>query len=135
MEHDEILKNLLGRDEYLVVGRSVVRTDAIDKALGRARFTADYVPKGTAVVKVLRSSQPHALIKHVDVEAALRVLGVLAVLTADDVPGHNQIGYALPDQPFLNGEKVHYIGDPIALICAEDEYSAVEGMDARATDL
>jgi len=130
MEYDKILNNLLGRDEYLVVGRSVVRTDAIDKALGRAKFTADYIPKGTVVVKVFRSSQPHALIKRVDVEAALRVPGVLAALTADDVPGHNQIGYALPDQPFLNGEKVHYIGDPIALVCAEDEYSAFEGLDA-----
>ncbi len=130
MEYDKILNNLLGRDEYLVVGRSVVRTDAIDKALGRAKFTADYIPKGTAVVKVFRSSHPHALMKRVDVEAALEVPGVLAVLTADDVPGHNQIGYALPDQPFLNGEKVHYIGDPIALVCAEDEYSAFEGMGA-----
>jgi len=130
MEYDKILENLLGRDDYLVVGRSVVRTDALDKALGRARFTADYIPKGTVVVKVVRSTQPHALIKRVDVEAALGLPGVLAVLTADDVPGHNQIGYALPDQPFLNGDKVHYIGDPIALVCAEDEYAAAEGMEA-----
>ncbi|MFQ6054292.1 MAG: xanthine dehydrogenase family protein molybdopterin-binding subunit, partial [Candidatus Bathyarchaeia archaeon] len=130
MEYDKILENLLGRDDYLVVGRSVVRTDALDKALGRARFTADYIPKGTAVVKVARSTQPHALIRRIDAEAALRVRGVLAVLTADDVPGHNQIGYALPDQPLLNGAKVHYIGDPVALICAEDEDAAAEGMDA-----
>jgi len=129
MEYDKILENLLGRDDYLVVGHSVVRTDALEKALGRARFTADYIPKGTAVVKVVRSSQPHARIK-VDVKAALGVPGVLAVLTAADIPGHNQIGYALPDQPFLNGEKVHYIGDPIALVCAENEYAAAEAVDA-----
>jgi hypothetical protein len=41
MEYDKILGDLLGRDEYLVVGKSVVRTDALDKCLGRARFTAD----------------------------------------------------------------------------------------------
>ena len=130
MEYDKILKDLLRRDDYLVVGRSVVRADALDKVLGRAKFTSDYVPKGTAVVKVLRSTQPHALIKRVDTEDALKVHGVLTVLTAADIPGHNQIGYALPDQPFLNDKKAHYIGDPIALVCAEDEYAAVEGMDA-----
>jgi len=130
MEYDKILGDLLGRDEYLVVGHSTVRTDALDKALGRARFTADYIKKGTAVVKVLRSTRPHALIKRVDAEAALRIPGVLAVLTAADVPGQNQIGYALPDQPFLNDERVHCIGAPIALVCAEDEHAAVDGLDA-----
>jgi CO/xanthine dehydrogenase Mo-binding subunit len=130
MEYDKILGDLLGRDDYLVVGKSVVRTDALDKCLGRARFTADYIPKGTVVVKVVRSSQPHALIKRIDARAALEVSGVYTVLTGSDVPGENQVGYAIPDQPLLNQEKVHYVGDPIALVCAEDERSAIEGMDA-----
>ena len=116
MEYDKILGDLLGREDYLVVGRSVVRTDALDKALGRAMFTADYIPKGTAIIKVVRSTQPHALIKRIEKSAAVKIPGVLAVLTGDDVPGNNQIGYALSDQPFLNREKVHYIGDPIALV-------------------
>ena len=130
MEYDKILENVLGREDYLVVGKSVVRADALDKALGRAKFTADYIQKGTVVVKVVRSSQPHARIVQVDTNAVLKIPGVLEVLTAVDVPGQNQIGYAIPDQPFLNDKKVHYIGDPIALICAEDEYAAVEGRDA-----
>ena len=120
MDYCDILNNLLGRNDYLVVGRSVVRTDALDKALGRAKFTTDLIQKGTIVVKVVRSSQPHALIKRIDLGAALRVHSVLAVLTAADIPGENQIGYALPDQPFLNDEKVHFVGDPIALVCASD---------------
>ena len=130
MEYDKILGDLLGRDEYLVVGKSVVRTDALDKCLGRARFTADYIPRGTTVVKVLRSTKPHALLRRVDVSAALDVQGVEAVLTGADVPGENQIGYALPDQPFLNDVKVHYVGDPIALVCARDEDIAQEVLDA-----
>jgi CO/xanthine dehydrogenase Mo-binding subunit len=134
MEYDKILENLLGRSQFLVVGKSVVRADALDKALGMAKFTADYIQKGTVVVKVVRSTKPHARIKRLDVDGALRTPGVHAVLTASDVPGLNQIGYAIPDQPFLNGEKAHYIGDPIALVCAEDEWSAVEGMDAVVID-
>jgi CO/xanthine dehydrogenase Mo-binding subunit len=130
LKYDRILEDLLHREDYLVVGRSVVRTDALDKVLGRAKFTEDYIPRGTAVVKVVRSSQPHALIRGVDASATLRVPGVARVLTASDVPGENQIGYALPDQPFLNDVKAHFIGDPIALVVAEDRDAAAEGVEA-----
>jgi len=129
VEYDKILGDLLGRDEYLVVGRSMVRADALDKCLGRARFTADYIPRGTIVVKVLRSTKPHALLRRVDASAALEVPGVEVVLTGADVPGENQIGYALPDQPLLNDVKVHYVGDPIALVCAKGEDAAQEALD------
>jgi CO/xanthine dehydrogenase Mo-binding subunit len=130
MEYDKILEKVLNREEYLVVGKSVARVDALDKALGRAMFTGDYISKGSVVVKVLRSTQPHARIVGIDAGDALGVQGVLAVLTASDIPGENQIGYALPDQPLLNDVKVHYVGDPIALVCALDEEAASEGLEA-----
>ena len=129
MEYNRILEDLLQRKDYLIVGRSVIRTDALDKVLGRAKYTVDYIPRGTTVVKVFRSTVPHALIKSIDTSKASKVLGVEMILTGADVPGDNQIGYALPDQPFLNDEKVHFIGDPIALVCARDEYAAYEAMD------
>lgn len=128
MEYDKILTNILKRDDFLVVGKNVVRTDALDKVLGKAKFCADYVPKDTIIIKVYRSSVPHAMIKGIDLSEALRVPGVEGIFTGHDVP-HNQIGYALPDQPFLNTDKVHFIGDPIALICAKNEHSAYEAMD------
>lgn len=130
MRYDRILEDLLNRDDFLVVGRSVVRTDALDKVLGRAKFTADYVPRDTAVVKVVRSPHPHALIEGIDVGPALELPGVQRVLTAADIPGENQIGYALPDQPFLNDVRTRFVGDPVALVVAADEGSAVEGADA-----
>ncbi len=130
MEYDRILSDLLNRDEYLVVGKKTVRSDALDKLLGKARFTSDYIPKDTMTVKVVRSTMPHALLKRVDTSVALKVPGVVAILTAKDVPGENEIGYALPEQPFLNNNKVHYVGDPIALICAIDETTAQEATEA-----
>jgi len=123
LEYDNILKEVLGREDYLVVGRDVVRTDALDKVMGKAMYTADYVPRGTTLLKVYRSTVPHAQIKAINTADAMEVPGVEAVYTAADVTGNNQIGYALPDQPFLNAEKVHYVGDPIALVCARDEYA------------
>jgi len=92
------------------------------------------IPKGTAVLKILRSTQPHALIKRIDATPALSLPGVDAVLTAKDVPGENQIGYALPDQPFLNNVKVHYIGDPIAIVVARDESTAQDALDSIIVD-
>ncbi|MCX6655388.1 MAG: molybdopterin-dependent oxidoreductase, partial [Candidatus Bathyarchaeota archaeon] len=130
MEYDKILSDLLNRDEYLLVGKKIVRSDALNKLLGRTRFTADYIPKGTKAVRVLRSTQPHALIKRVDISAALQMPGVEAILTAKDITGENEIGYALPEQPFLNDKKVHYVGDPIALIIASDDVATQEATDA-----
>jgi CO/xanthine dehydrogenase Mo-binding subunit len=130
MEYDRILSELLHRDDYLVVGKKTVRSDALDKLLGKAKFTSDYIPRDTMVVKVVRSNMPHALLKRVDTSMAQRMPGVFAILTARDVPGENEIGYALPEQAFLNGVKVHYVGDPIALVCASDEVTAQEAADA-----
>lgn len=134
MEYDKILTDILGRKDFLVVGKNVIRTDALDKALGRAKYTADIVPKGTTILKVYRSKVAHANIKSIDTSEALKVSGVEAIYTGADVTGNNQIGYALPDQPFLNDKKVHYVGDPIALICAKDEYAAAEAMEKINVD-
>lgn len=130
MDYSRILEDLLGRREYLVIDERVVGVDALDKALGKARFTADFIPDGAVWVRVVRSTEPHALIWGIDPKGALGVPGVLGVITADQIPGENQVGYALPDQPLLNREKVRFIGDPIALVCAEDEYAAAEGLEA-----
>ncbi len=128
MEYDKILTDILGRKDFLVVGKNVTRTDALDKALGKAKYAADYVPKETTILKVYRSTVAHARIKSIDTAEALKIPGVEAIYTGADITGNNQIGYALPDQPFLNDKKVHYVGDPIALICAKDEYAADEAM-------
>jgi len=134
MDYDRILSDLLNRDEYLVVGKKTVRSDALDKLLGKARFTSDCIPRDTMVVKVLRSTMPHALLKRVDTSAAVKIPGLVSVLTGRDVTGENQIGYAMPEQPFLNDYKVHYVGDPIALVCAVDDVAAQEALDAIVVD-
>lgn len=115
MEYDKILSDVLGRKDFLVVGKNVVRTDALDKALGKARYTADYVPRGTTLLKVYRSTVPHALIKSIDTAEALKAPGVEAIYTGADVTGNNQIGYALPDQPFLNEVDVFAGSYPMAV--------------------
>jgi CO/xanthine dehydrogenase Mo-binding subunit len=134
LEYDKILTDILGREDFLIVGKNVIRADALDKVLGKARYTADYVARDTSILKVFRSQAAHAWIKSIDTSTALKIPGVEAIYTGNEVTGNNQIGYALPDQPFLNDKKVHYVGDPIALIVARDEYAAAKAMDSIHVD-
>ena len=100
MEYDKILSEVLGREDFLVVGRNVVRSDALNKAMGKARYTADYVPRGTTLLKVYRSTVPHALIKGVDTtnwsagEVAMWSVGGLAAIIGIVYGAFNIFGLA-----------------------------------------
>ena len=120
------------RDRPLVyVGKKIVRWDAIEKLTGKALFTADYLKFYRNVVWVysVRTRYAHAWIKKIDVSGAAKVPGVLRVITGHDIPGVNDVGYVIPDQPLLATKKVRYIGDTVALIVAEDPYIAREAAE------
>jgi len=110
------------------VGQSVIREDAIPKVTGRAVYAADVHRPGMLYGKALLSTQPHALIKRIDTRKAERMPGVRAVLTARDIPGENRYGLAVLDQQALAGEKVRFVGEPVALVAAETPYQAEEAV-------
>ena len=82
------------------------------------------VRSGTLYLDVFASPVAHGKVKKVDYSKAERMPGVLRVLTHKDIPGENQIGGILPDEPLLAEKEVHFCGQPIALIIAETEYIA-----------
>jgi len=110
--------------EDQVVGREVVRVDGVDKVTGRLRYSADLQVEGMLHAKVLRAAHPHARLLRVDTTAAEKAPGVVAVLTAKDVPGRNRFGIIRKDQPVFAEEKVRYLGDVIAAVYAESEAQA-----------
>jgi CO/xanthine dehydrogenase Mo-binding subunit len=114
--------------ETKLVGTSVRRTDALQKVTGTLAYAADLPQEGFLHGKILRSPYPHALIKSVNVKMALALPGVVAVLTAKDVPGRNGFGAILPDQPVICGDKVRYVGDAVALVAAETERIAEQAL-------
>ncbi|NWF93251.1 MAG: xanthine dehydrogenase family protein [Syntrophaceae bacterium] len=118
----------LAKEELEVVGKQVIRKDGYEKVTGRLKFGADFDKAGFLHGKVLRSPHAHALIKKVDVEKAKALPGVVAILTAEDVPGRNGFGAIIPDQPVICGEKVRFIGDGVALVAAESEEAAIEAL-------
>lgn len=67
----------------------------------------------------LTSPVAHGRILEIDTRKALKEPGVAAVLTAGDIPGENQIGGIIADEPLLAEGAVHFIGQPVALVVAE----------------
>jgi len=129
VDPEHLISKWLEAKEFLVVGKSVSRIDALSKALGTAKYTEDYLMSEALFIKQVLSSEPHALIKSVDVSGALRIPGVTQVFTASDIPGINQVGYALPDQPLLAERKVRYVGEVVALVAASDYDKALKAAE------
>ncbi|CEP69186.1 Aldehyde oxidase/xanthine dehydrogenase, a/b hammerhead [Moorella glycerini] len=107
-----------------VIGQRVVRLDARQKVTGQSIYAGDKCLPGMLWLKVVRSNVPHAIIKRIDVKEACELPGVVAVFTAKDIPGINQIGIVVKDECVLAYDKVRQIGDPLTLIVAEDEGAA-----------
>ena len=100
------------------VSRPLPRPDALEKVTGKGVYADDLYVEGMLYARVLRSKYPHALLKKVDVSKAKASPGVVAVLTADDIPGRKDCGVHEIDWPVLCYDKVRYVGDAVALVAA-----------------
>ncbi|MEE8122465.1 MAG: molybdopterin cofactor-binding domain-containing protein, partial [Anaerolineales bacterium] len=108
-------------EEMNAVGHIQPRPDSVEKVTGNARFADDLQFPGMLVGRALRAGVPHAILKRLDIQAAISSPGVLAVLVAEDIPGERNHGLVIKDWPTLVGvgEKVRYVGDAVALVAAE----------------
>jgi len=109
------------------------RVDAYSKVTGAALYPGDITPANLLHGRVLFSGQPHARMLSMDTSAAEAVPGVVAVLTAKDVP-NNEYGLGVPDQPVFvglgsnkpYGDVSLWEGDHVALVVAETEAIAAQ---------
>jgi len=101
------------------------RLDAVPKVTGKARYAVDFRAPGMLFSAVVRSERGHADLKGIDTSAALAEPGVAAVITGEDLaPLFPRFGHIIADHPILALEKVRYLGEPVALVLAEDRYAA-----------
>ena len=118
--------------EFKVIGSRPVRHDGVDKVTGRAKYGADYAFADMLHGKILRSPFPHALIRRIDVTKALKVTGVVAVLTRDDIMHDEGIepyyGPVFKDQTLVAVDKVRHVGDPVAAVAALSGDAAEEAL-------
>jgi aldehyde oxidoreductase len=96
-----------------------LREEAINKVSGTSKYADDIGMEGMLYGVILWAEYPHARIMNIDTSAAEAVEGVTLVLTAKDIPGKNQAGLIVRDQPAIADEKTRYIGDSLASVFAE----------------
>ncbi|MGA2875653.1 MAG: xanthine dehydrogenase family protein molybdopterin-binding subunit [Nitrososphaerales archaeon] len=111
-----------------VIGKPVERVDGVEKITGHAVYTYDMELPRMLYGKIHRSRLAHAEIVSINKEKALKVPGVHAVLTGEDVSDGLR-GRGLLDMPILAHGKVRYVGDPIAAVAAETLDAAEEAAD------
>lgn len=122
------------------VGKSEIRVDAYDKATGRAKYMDDLCDRSALVAKICHATIAHGYVKSIDVTEAEAVPGVVRVLTCFDAPnipfptaGHpwstDPSHQDVADRLLLN-RHVRYYGDEVAVVIAEDEVAAMQGVRA-----
>ncbi len=116
------------RDSWKMVGQSVSRADAVEKAVGGTLFADDFDIPGCLHGRVVRSGVASVVLDAMDVESARNLPGVRAVLTAEDVPGANQAHG--DDFPVLASGYIRSAGDAIAILAADSPDAAQAAADA-----
>ena len=128
-----------GNREYTYIGKKLERVDALAKVTGEAKYFADVQLPGMLVGKILTSPHAHARILSIDSSNAERLPGVRAVVTAKDMPKRSldfyqsgesdqMKGHGRADLYALVSEKVHFVGEEVAAVAADDSFIAEEAL-------
>ena len=128
---------------YKVIGTRPVRHDGPDKVTGRAVYGADVQLPGLLHARILRSPHAHARIKSIDTSAAEKLPGVLAVVTARDLPdlkdkianlGEGAVNLAHLGANVLAHDKALYKGHAVAGVAATSPHIAEEALTKIRVD-
>src|SRR5215467_14625400 len=123
-----------GRLSDAGVGASAQRPDGALKVTGEFAFSSDLWTADMLWGATLRSPHPRARIRSVDLSGALRLPGVAAVLTSDEVPGRKTYGLESADQPVLADGVIRYQGEPVVIIAADHPETARRAAAAVGVD-
>lgn len=110
------------------VGQRVPETYSFTKMSGEARFTDDLWFPNLLYGKVVRSPHPHARIIAIDASKSLEIPGVVSVMTGKDTPQKKFIAQ-ISDMYPLAIDKARYVGDPVAVVLADSEEAARDGVE------
>jgi CO/xanthine dehydrogenase Mo-binding subunit len=119
------------------IGRSIPRLEAREKVTGRAEYIHHLRLPGMLYGKVVRSTLAHGRIKSIDVAAASVVEGVHRIITAEDVKTvvpNPYYGPIFHDQPILAIDRVHHVGESVAVVLAADPHVAEQAAQLVEVD-
>jgi len=129
------------------IGQPVRRSEDPTLVRGQGHYTDDVSRPGQAYAVLVRSRDAHGVIRAIDTAAAKSMPGVLAVYTAADLTGYGGLKCTLPlknrdgspirytPRPALTGDKVRFVGDPVACVIAETVVQAKDAAEAVALDI
>jgi len=112
-----------------LIGQDYMPPDVRAKVTGRAKYAEDIRADGMLFCRLLTSPMPHARVRNIDASVALAMEGVVAILTADELPE-----VAAPGNTILTNEPL-YVGAPILAVAAVDETTAQNAIAAIKLDL
>jgi 2-furoyl-CoA dehydrogenase large subunit len=135
---DQEAKGQKGRKPGFL-GQRVLRKEDAALLTGNGRYADDLpVPPGTLQAYVLRSPHAHAIIKSINVNAALELDGVAAVITGEEIAKISDPFLVAVKEPIpqwsLAVERVRYVGEPVVLIVASDRYIAEDAAELVEID-
>ena len=118
------------------IGTRLPKYQAQDLVLGQHRYVDDIRMDGLRFGALKFSDHPRAVIRSMDLGAALAHAGVLRIFTADDIPGDKHIGLIKQDWPLMIGvgETTRYVGDVLACVVAETDAIAREAVELIEID-
>ncbi len=113
------------------IGARVKRPDVREKVLGYGKYPDDLYVDGMLHAVALRSKYPRARLLSLDKEEALKEEGVVAIFTAQDIPGKKTVGHIVKDWEAMIGigETTRFLGDPVALVVADTRDHADRAKD------
>src|SRR5262245_11309330 len=129
------------------IGQPVRRTEDPRLVRGEGSYTDDLTRPGEAYAVMVRSREPHGMIRAIDTRSAKGMPGVLAVYIAADLSGYGPLKCNLPlksrdgsairytPRPALTGDKVRFVGDPVACVVAETVAQAKDAAEAVTIDV
>ncbi|HEX8713737.1 MAG TPA: xanthine dehydrogenase family protein molybdopterin-binding subunit [Terracidiphilus sp.] len=122
---------------YKLIGKDYSTSDLVAKVTGQAKYAEDFRAEGMLFCRLVLSPMPHARVKRINAEKALKMPGVRGILTPDEVPGHanyvNDNGTMIKADKFGElalADEPMYQGEPILAVAAVDELTAANAIEA-----
>ena len=122
------------KPDFKYIGKPRRLIDGLEKVTGYAKYTGDFSVRGMLYARLVLGQMANAKILDIDTEDASQVPGVVAVLTAEDLPTKDKLINSR-STAILAKERVLWVGQPIALVVAETEQAAIDGAELVFADL
>ncbi len=127
---------------YRLIGHNYSTSDLLAKVTGRAKYAEDFRAAGMLICRVALSPMPHARVKRINAEKALKMPGVMGILTPEEIPGHanyvNDNGTLIRADKFSElalADEPMYQGEPIFAVAAVDELTAANAIEAVEVEM